>query len=104
MGRLQGSSERFVLMIECAVFVDSAAGDAAAVEDALASVDTTQFTATLNEELVKANATSIEVQVQSFSPPVLEQYVTSTTLLSTTSVSTTTDEVAVGSPVVASAS
>lgn len=88
--RLQASSEAFIIVIDYALVVDAADSSSLALENAMASVNTTHFTASLNDELAKANATHIEVTVESIAPPTLTPYEDSTTTLSTTALSTTT--------------
>jgi len=84
--RLQGisESEDYTLAIEYALVVDSADGGAVAVENAIESLNVAQLDASLNDELAKANATQIEIKVESIVAPALVQYVTSTTVTTTT--------------------
>jgi hypothetical protein len=82
--RLQATGEAFIIVIDYALVVDAAEGSALALESAIASVNTTHFTASLNDELAKASATNIEVTVESIAPPTLMPYEDSTTTLSTT--------------------
>merc|ERR1711904_555078 len=65
--RLQGisESEDYTLAIEYALVVDSADGGAVALENAIESLNVAQLDASLNDELAKANATQIEIKVES---------------------------------------
>merc|ERR1719181_2143928 len=84
--RLQGisESEDYTLAIEYALVVDSADGGAVAVENAIESLNVAQLDASLNDELAKAGAAQIVIKVESIVAPALVQYVTSTTVTTTT--------------------
>jgi hypothetical protein len=88
--RLQEISETYTLVVEYALVVDSSAeGDATALENALASLNTTQVAASLTDELAKANAPIDEITVESIGPRALVPDLASTTMTSTTESSTT---------------